>query len=80
MRSGTVTLSDGTRSYRGAVIALGGSRIVADMPGPGGTSWRVDLEFTQLDQQRGTMAADVRVGPGDRVRGGDDSGGGGDDG
>ncbi len=79
MRSGTVTLSDGARSYRGAVIALGGSRVVADMPGPGGASWGVDLEFTQLDQSRGTMAANVHVAPGDRFRGGDDDGGGGGD-
>ena len=74
MSSGTVTLSDGGHSYRGAVVGLGSSRVVADMPGPGGGSWRVSIDFTQLDQQRGVMAGDVHVGRGDRVQaGGDDS-------
>ena len=76
MSSGTVTLSDGANSYRGAVVGLGASQVVADMPGPGGTSWRVSIDFTQLDQQRGVMAADVHVGRGDRVQPGGDDGGG----
>jgi hypothetical protein len=76
MSSGTVALSDGANSYRGAVVGLGASQVVADMPGPGGTSWRVSVDFTQLDQQRGVMAADVHVGRGDRVQPGrNDSGG-----
>jgi DMSO/TMAO reductase YedYZ heme-binding membrane subunit len=75
MSSGTVTLSDGANSYRGAVVGLGASQVLADMPGPNGASWRVSIDFTQLDQQRGVMAADVHVGRGDRVRpGGDDEG------
>jgi hypothetical protein len=76
MSSGTVTLSDGSTSYRGAVVGLGSSQVVADMPGPGGASWRVSIDFTQLDQQRGVMAAAVHVGRGDRVRPGGDDGGG----
>ena len=76
MSSGTVTLSDGANSYRGAVVGLGASQVIADMPGPGGTSWRVSIDFTQLDQQRGVMAADVHVGRGDRVQPGGDDGGG----
>ena len=76
MSSGTVTLSDGANSYRGAVVGLGASQVVADMPGPGGASWRVSIDFTQLDQQRGVMAADVHVGRGDRVQPGGDDGGG----
>ncbi len=77
MSSGMVTLSDGANSYRGAVVALGASQVLADMPGPGGASWRVSIDFTQLDQQRGVMAAAVHVGRGDRFRpgGGDDGGG-----
>lgn len=74
MRSGTVTLSDGARSYQGAVVALGGSHIVADMPGPGGGAWQVNVDFTQLDQPRGTMAADVHVRPGGRRGGSTDEG------
>ena len=74
MSSGTVTLSDGGHSYRGAVVGLGSSRVVADMPGPGGGSWRVSIDFTQLDQQRGVMAGDVHVGRGDRVQAGGDDG------
>lgn len=77
MRSGTVTLSDGSNSYRGAVVGLGSSRVIADMPGPGGVSWRVSIDFTQLDQQRGVMAAAVHAGRGDRVQPGSDDGGGG---
>ena len=73
MRTGTVTLSDGPHSYQGSVVGLGDSQVVAEMPGPGGVSWQVSLDFTQLDQQRGTMTADVRVVPGGR--GGDDRGG-----
>ena len=76
MSSGTVTLSDGANSYRGAVVGLGASQVLADMPGPGGVSWRVSIDFTQLDQQRGVMAADVHVGRGDRVQPGGDDGGG----
>jgi hypothetical protein len=76
MRTGTVALSDGAHSYQGAVVGLAASQVVADGPGPNGASWRVTLDFTQLDQQRGTMAADVHVGPGDRFRGGDGRGGG----
>jgi DMSO/TMAO reductase YedYZ heme-binding membrane subunit len=75
MSSGTVTPSDGANSYRGAVVGLGSSQVLADMPGPGGASWRVSIDFTQLDQQRGVMAADVHVGRGDRVRPGGDDGG-----
>jgi hypothetical protein len=71
MRSGTVTLSDRTHSYQGAIAGLGGSQVVADMPGPNGASWRVTLDFSELDQQGGTMAGDVHVTPGER-RGGDD--------
>jgi DMSO/TMAO reductase YedYZ heme-binding membrane subunit len=70
MRSGTVTLSDGKNSYRGDVVGLGDAQVVADMPGPNGASWRVNIDFTQLDQQRGTMAATVHVAQGDRFRGG----------
>ena len=76
MSSGMVTLSDGANSYRGAVVGLGASQVLADMPGPGGASWRVSIDFTQLDQQRGVMAADVHVGRGDRVLPGGDDGGG----
>jgi hypothetical protein len=56
------------------VVGLGGSQLVAEMPGSGGASWRVDLGFTQLDPQRRTMAATVHVAPGDRSRGGDEGG------
>ncbi len=76
MSSGTVTLSDGTNSYRGAVVGLGSAQVIADMPGPGGASWRVNIDFTQLDQQRGVMAADVHVGRSPRIQPGDDGGGG----
>jgi DMSO/TMAO reductase YedYZ heme-binding membrane subunit len=79
MRNGTVTLSDGTRSYRGDVIGLGSSQVVADMPGPNGASWQVTVEFTQLDPQRGTMAGSVHAAPGGGPRGGDGGGRGGDD-
>lgn len=72
MRSGTVTLSDGTRSYRGDVVGLGQSQVVADMPGPNGVQWQATVNFTQLDQQRGTMSADVHVEPGDHFRPGED--------
>ncbi|HEU5307859.1 MAG TPA: ferric reductase-like transmembrane domain-containing protein [Acidimicrobiia bacterium] len=79
MRSGTVTLSDGAHSYQGSVVGLEESQIVADMPGPGGASWEVTLDVTQLDQQRGTMTADVHVASAARPRGddrgGDDRGG-----
>jgi hypothetical protein len=71
MRSGTVKLSDGTHSYQGAIVGLGGSQVVADVPGPNGASWRVDLDFSELDQQRGTMAGNVHVTAAAR-RGGDD--------
>jgi sulfoxide reductase heme-binding subunit YedZ len=66
MSSGTVTLSDGSTSYRGAVVGLGSAQVIADMPGPAGASWQVSIDFTQLDQQRGVMAADVHVGRGER--------------
>jgi hypothetical protein len=51
--------------------------VIADMPGPEGTSWRVSIDFTQLDQRRGLMAARVHVSGGDGARsgGGDDRGG-----
>jgi len=76
MTSGTVTLSDGAHSYQGSVVGLGQSQIVADMPGPDGAQWRVIVDVTQLDQQRGVMKADVRVAPRPaNERGGDDDGG-----
>jgi hypothetical protein len=68
MRSGSVTLSDGTHSYQGSVIGLSDGQIVADMPGPGGASWQVVIDVTSLDQQRGTMGADVHVAPGPAPR------------
>ena len=74
MHSGTVTLSDGTNSYRGAVVGLGSAQVLADIPGPDGSSWRVSIDFTQLDQQRGTMAANVHVSRGGASRSGDDVG------
>ena len=76
MRSGTVTLSDGTHSYQGSVIGLRDGQIIADMPGPGGASWQVIVDVTALDQQHGTMSANVHAGPGQASRGG---GGNGDD-
>ncbi len=76
MHSGTVTLSDGTNSYRGAVVGLGSAQVIADMPGPGGASWRVNIDFTQLDQQRGVMTAAVHVGQSARIPPGDDDDGG----
>ncbi len=63
MSSGTVTLSDGSHSYRGSVVGLGDAQIIADMPGPGGAQWRVTIDVTQLDQQRGVMTADVHAAP-----------------
>ena len=76
MTSGTVTLSDGSQSYRGAVVGLGNSQIVADMPGPDGAQWQVVIDVTQLDEQRGVMTADVHVAPSRSDRGGrDDEGG-----
>ena len=72
MTSGTVTLSDGVHSYQGAVAGLGDSQIVADMPGPGGAQWEVVIDVTQLDQQRGVMAADVHAEPSLQSRRGDD--------
>jgi hypothetical protein len=68
MRTGTVTVSDGVHSYQGAVVGLGETQVVADVPGPGGVSWVVTLDFTQLDQQSGTMSADVHVARGSRPR------------
>jgi sulfoxide reductase heme-binding subunit YedZ len=68
MRSGTVTLSDGVHSYRGDVVGLGDSQVVADMPGPGGAQWQATINFTQLDQQAGTMVADVLVQSGAHFR------------
>ena len=47
MRSGTVTLSDGTHSYQGSVIGLRDVQIIADMPGPGGASWQVIVDVTR---------------------------------
>ena len=79
MSSGTVTLSDGTNSYQGAVVGLQDSQIVARMPGPGGTSWQAVIDITALDQQRGTMSADVHVGRDQGEGRGDDGGRGGDD-
>jgi hypothetical protein len=73
MRIGTVLLSDGMHSYQGSVIGLGESQVVADMSGPGGTAWEVTIDFTHLDQQLGTMSADVHVAPG-RQRGSDRGG------
>jgi DMSO/TMAO reductase YedYZ heme-binding membrane subunit len=73
MRSGTVTLSDGERSYRGPVIGLGESRVVADVSGPDGAPWQVNVDFTALDQQRGTMSATVHAAPRERSRGGEDT-------
>jgi hypothetical protein len=74
MRTGTVTLSDGVQSYQGSVVGLGDTQVVADMPGPAGTAWEVTIDFTQLDQQHGSMTADVHVARGSRPRG--DNGGG----
>lgn len=61
MRSGTVTLSDGVHSYQGDVVGLGQGQVVADMPGPGGVQWQATVNFTELDQAKGAMAADVFV-------------------
>ena len=72
MRSGTVTLSDGTQSYRGDIVGLQESQIVARMPGPGGSAWQAVIDVTALDQRAGTMSATVHVGPGQAPSGNDD--------
>ncbi len=74
MRSGTVTLSDGTHSYQGAIVGLQDSQIVAQMPGPGGAAWQSVIDVTSLDQKAGTMRADVHVAPGRSPGRGDDGG------
>ena len=75
MTSGTVTVADGRTSYRGNIVALRGGDIVAQMPGPGGADWQVEIALTQLDSANGKMAGEVQASPaisGDDRRGGDD--------
>jgi DMSO/TMAO reductase YedYZ heme-binding membrane subunit len=76
MTSGTVTVSDGRNSYRGDIVELNGGDIVAQMPGPGGANWQVQVALTQLDRASGRMAGQVQASPatsgGDRRGGGDD--------
>ena len=79
MRSGTVTLSDGTSSYRGDVVGLGEAQVLADMRGPNGASWRVSIDFTELDQEHATMAGTVHAARNEGFRGGDGGQRGGDD-
>jgi DMSO/TMAO reductase YedYZ heme-binding membrane subunit len=77
MTSGTVTVSDGRTSYRGDIVGLSGGDIEAQMPGPGGADWSVQMVLTALDRSAGTMSARVQASPAGRV-GGDDRGGRGD--
>ncbi len=76
MTSGTVTVSDGRNSYRGDIVGLRGGDIVAQMPGPGGADWQVEVALTQLDRTGGHMAGQVQASPaisgGERREGDDD--------
>jgi len=61
MTSGTVTVSDGRNSYRGDIVDLNGGDIVAQMPGPGGADWQVEVALTELDRTSGRMAGRVQA-------------------
>jgi DMSO/TMAO reductase YedYZ heme-binding membrane subunit len=77
MTSGTVTVSDGRNSYRGDIVDLRGGDIVAQMPGPSGANWSVEMVLTALDRSAGTMSATVQASP--IGHGGGDGAGRGDD-
>jgi len=63
MTSGTVTVSDGRNSYRGDIVDLNGGDIVAQMPGPGGADWQVEVALTELDRTSGRMSGRVQASP-----------------
>jgi len=63
MTSGTMTVSDGRNSYRGDIVGLQGGDIQAQMPGPGGADWTVEVVLTELDRTSGRMAGTVQAVP-----------------
>jgi len=63
MTSGTMTVSDGRNSYRGDIVGLQGGDIQAQMPGPGGADWIVEVVLTELDRNSGRMAGRVQAVP-----------------
>jgi hypothetical protein len=63
LTSGTITVSDGRNSYRGDIVGLRGGDIQAQMPGPGGADWTVEVVLTELDRTAGRMAGRVQASP-----------------
>ena len=79
MTSGTITVSDGHSSFRGDIVGLNGGDIQAQMPGPNGADWVVEVALTQLDRTGGKMAGRVQASPASSVGGNQRSGRGDDD-